>query len=766
MKKIVSPSTILLAACFGCACCASAQTVGPTATPSSLSFSYTAGSATLPASATVKITVPAALAGQPLSVKAPESWIVVTPSGGYAPLTLTVSFNPTGLGPGSQPPQTIFVDTATTPTGDPATITVYATILTPPPQLGVTSPENGSNGNYYSPGSGSTPNVVNFTYITGQSSAIPDSPYPIQVSWPNCAMELDVSSSGGIIPFNVTTATVKSTGSSGTTGSSAVWVRVNSAGQQPTSTTSNVANTGSDASICVTADSTTVQTLNPGSYTNQITIAGSNSTNGTYVALVNLTVAAGYPTLASISPWQIVAYPTVNVANQAMSLVFTLYGTNFFNTSVVVLLSPLTGKPISGVTTTLLSNTVLQATVPAVNFTPANEGSTYPVVWTVSVMNPSTPSNPSPQVAYIQPPANQLTVLDPSKPIIYQVVNAASYLSTSVFTGTGTNPNLPPTTKVGVPGNISSVAPREIISIFGQNLAPAEAVSQAVAVPGTSPAQYYYPYSLTYPTGSNVDPDNNVMVQVMFNFTPPALPYPYPANCFPASPPYPANSMSCYAPILMFTSNQINAIVPCEVAMLLPIANPTSPCEVSSGPGISNPAATVQVLVTTTVGGLVDYAQTDITPLSTVTVLLEDPGLFTFGGLGQGQAAVLNQDSSINGAKNAAARGSTVSLFVTGFGELSPQYGTNGTTETADIDGLVSTYANPVNDYTPRVDIDGQPSVVTYAGTAPGSVDGLVQINAIIPPTVSTGAAISVAASIGGPTASHRTQAGATISVK
>jgi uncharacterized protein (TIGR03437 family) len=78
----------------------------------------------------------------------------------------------------------------------------------------------------------------------------------------------------------------------------------------------------------------------------------------------------------------------------------------------------------------------------------------------------------------------------------------------------------------------------------------------------------------------------------------------------------------------------------------------------------------------------------------------------------------------------------------------------------------VSTYANPVNDYTPRVDIDGQPSVVTYAGTAPGSVDGLVQINAIIPPTVSTGAAISVAASIGGPTASHRTQAGATISVK
>ncbi len=120
---------------------------------------------------------------------------------------------------------------------------------------------------------------------------------------------------------------------------------------------------------------------------------------------------------------------------------------------------------------------------------------------------------------------------------------------------------------------------------------------------------------------------------------------------------------------------------------------------------------------------------------------------------------MLNQDFSINGSKNAAARGSTVQIFVTGMGELA--------TVPLQPDGMVAT-STPVllADQTWRVDIGGQPAVVTYAGTSPGSIDGLVQINAIIPPTVSTGAAVSVAASIGPSDQSHRTQAGATIAVK
>ena len=67
---------------------------------------------------------------------------------------------------------------------------------------------------------------------------------------------------------------------------------------------------------------------------------------------------------------------------------------------------------------------------------------------------------------------------------------------------------------------------------------------------------------------------------------------------------------------------------------------------------------------------------------------------------------------------------------------------------------------------TTRVEIDGQAAVVSYAGTAPGAVAGVVQINAIVPPTVKTGQAIPITASIGTAAAARRSQAQVTIGVK
>ncbi len=714
MKKFASQSVILLAAWLGCACCASAQTVGPTATPSSLNFSYTVNSTTLPSATAVKITLPSSSSSLPLVVTPPDNWAAVTPLSGSTPLTLTVTVNPTGLAPGSYV-TSISVDTNPT-SHAPAVIPVTLTVSNLPPTLLVTSPQQGT---YYTPpGSGSSSPIVTFSYTTGASTTT----VPPPATAPSCNMELDVSSTGGIIPFNVTVANVKAT--SGTSGSSAVWVRVNSSGQLPTTATSGVANTGSYAPICVTADLPTLQTLNPGSYAGQITIAANNSANGTWVILVDLIVSAGLPVLNSIYPNTIVANPTVNP-------VFTLYGDNFFNTSVVTLQLG-TNTPIGspGVTTTLLSRGVLQATVNMTYFTPAYEGSTYPLAqagppavpagiqWTVSVNNPATPTNPQPQIA-----SQALYVTDPTLPSITSVVNAASYLSTSSFTGTGTNPN-----PVGNPYP-TTVAPREIISIFGQNLGPS-AVTTATPLNtsgAASPPPLYYPVTLSAATGTN----SSVSVAVFFTYTPP-----------PTPPEIVGSPVTVPAPIIMFTSNQINVIVPFEVEQALQTSAQT---------------ATIQVLVTTTTAGVTGPAIS--TPALTVTVLPEDPGLFTFAGEGQGQAAVLNQDYSINGSKNAAARGSTIQVFVTGMGELDatpPQ-----------PDGMVAT-ATPVllADQTWRVDIGGQPAVVTYAGTSPGSVDGLVQINAIIPPTVGTGSSISITASIGTSDQSHRTQAGATICVK
>jgi uncharacterized protein (TIGR03437 family) len=55
-----------------------------------------------------------------------------------------------------------------------------------------------------------------------------------------------------------------------------------------------------------------------------------------------------------------------------------------------------------------------------------------------------------------------------------------------------------------------------------------------------------------------------------------------------------------------------------------------------------------------------------------VDVVASKPGIFTLNGSGSGQAAVLNQDGSINSPRNPADPGSVVSLFLTGTGQTSP----------------------------------------------------------------------------------------------
>src|SRR5208283_4347342 len=77
---------------------------GPSATPSSLSFSYQVNSTTLPAAVKVTATLPASMSTLPLAVtytSTPVGWLTVTPNTGYTPLALSVVVNPTGMTPGS-----------------------------------------------------------------------------------------------------------------------------------------------------------------------------------------------------------------------------------------------------------------------------------------------------------------------------------------------------------------------------------------------------------------------------------------------------------------------------------------------------------------------------------------------------------------------------------------------------------------------------------------------------------------------------------------
>jgi uncharacterized protein (TIGR03437 family) len=100
------------------------------------------------------------------------------------------------------------------------------------------------------------------------------------------------------------------------------------------------------------------------------------------------------------------------------------------------------------------------------------------------------------------------------------------------------------------------------------------------------------------------------------------------------------------------------------------------------------------------------------------------PGIFTLDASGNGQGAVLNQDNTVNGANNPAARGSIIVIYATGEGQVTP----------AGSDGQVITSNNlrrPVANVSVR--IGGQPAEVLYAGSAPGLVSGALQVNARVP---------------------------------
>ena len=128
------------------------------------------------------------------------------------------------------------------------------------------------------------------------------------------------------------------------------------------------------------------------------------------------------------------------------------------------------------------------------------------------------------------------------------------------------------------------------------------------------------------------------------------------------------------------------------------------------------------------------------------------PGLFTLDSTGQGQAAAVNQDGTINGASTPAPIGNFVSLYATGAGQTSP----------AGIDGKPATAPFPAPNLPVTVTIGGVTvSSLQYAGAAPGEVAGLLQINVAIPTGITPGSAVPVAIAIGGITS----PAGVTLAV-
>jgi uncharacterized protein (TIGR03437 family) len=144
------------------------------------------------------------------------------------------------------------------------------------------------------------------------------------------------------------------------------------------------------------------------------------------------------------------------------------------------------------------------------------------------------------------------------------------------------------------------------------------------------------------------------------------------------------------ATVLYAGPNQINVQVPFET--------------LSETPAVFGPRQIQVVVPSGSVSVSVPFAQSI--------------GIFTSDGV---HAAALNQDGSVNSASNPAARGSIVTLF-----------GTGATWPSGIQDGAIPEAAAPLDQEQNQfeiVDSAGTPETILYAGTAPGLIYGVFQLN-------------------------------------
>jgi len=147
----------------------------------------------------------------------------------------------------------------------------------------------------------------------------------------------------------------------------------------------------------------------------------------------------------------------------------------------------------------------------------------------------------------------------------------------------------------------------------------------------------------------------------------------------------------------------------------------------------------------------VEYMGKSSNPV-TLPVAAAAPGIFTVGSTGKGQAAILHwPDYKANSPANPAARGATVMVYATTGGLLRPP----------GEDGKIATQPQTLQ-LPVTATIGGVPATVTYAGTAPGLVTGVLQANIVIPENAPGGDTVPIVLTVGG----IASQPGVTLAVR
>lgn len=118
-----------------------------------------------------------------------------------------------------------------------------------------------------------------------------------------------------------------------------------------------------------------------------------------------------------------------------------------------------------------------------------------------------------------------------------------------------------------------------------------------------------------------------------------------------------------------------------------------------------------------------------------VPVSRTSPGIYSTTQNGIGGGAILKSDFSLVSATNAARRGDTVLIYLTGLGALNPALADGAAAPTTSLLRVTDT----VNVY-----IGGVRATVSFAGAAPGFA-GLYQLNVVVPATAPLGSAVPLA---------------------
>jgi uncharacterized protein (TIGR03437 family) len=167
-----------------------------------------------------------------------------------------------------------------------------------------------------------------------------------------------------------------------------------------------------------------------------------------------------------------------------------------------------------------------------------------------------------------------------------------------------------------------------------------------------------------------------------------AVPLPRTVFHVPVSANVRAGAVTAQMPLFYVSPDQINAQLPVEL--------PLGPASVT-----------------------VQTANVESLPIA-ITIVPAAPGIFVYE---DNRAVALNQDSRLNRTILPAERGSIISVYLTGQGELSPPVPSG---QAAPLDVLSWAVMSPA------ASIGGVPAPVVFLGAAPGFV-GLAQANITVP---------------------------------